>query len=116
MAREVYCCYRGGWIPLGRARSRCPRCGAALGGEAHRVRDTQAAQEAANRIFQSDPITFGGRKVTPMAIDVGSREAIVRRCDDAELLRTAMDAPSLQAAVRQAIDRRLRALRKQGKA
>lgn len=114
MAREVYCCYRGAWIPLGRARSRCPRCGATLGDEAHRVRDTLAAQQAANRLFQSDPITFGGKKVTPMAIDVGSREAIVRRCDDAELLRAAMDAPSLQATVRQAIGRRLRTLRKQG--
>lgn len=28
--REVYCQYARAWIPLGRARKRCPRCGAAF--------------------------------------------------------------------------------------
>jgi hypothetical protein len=31
MKREIYCHYARKWIPLGRARTRCPRCGAILG-------------------------------------------------------------------------------------
>jgi len=39
MKREVYCHYARNWIPLGCARTRCPRCGAVLG-TSHPVRDT----------------------------------------------------------------------------
>lgn len=110
MAQEVYCHYQKAWVPLGRARKRCPHCGANLDGT-HRVRDPKAAQDAAARLFQSEPIVFAGTTITPQAIDVGDRASIVRRCTDAALLRQARDAPDLQATVRQAIERRLRALR-----
>lgn len=29
--RMTQCTYQPGWIPLGRARTRCPSCGAVLG-------------------------------------------------------------------------------------
>lgn len=30
--RMVFCHYAGKWIPMGRARTRCPSCGAVVGG------------------------------------------------------------------------------------
>lgn len=36
-SRVVYCHYSRAWIPMGRARTRCPNCGAVVGGE-HEVR------------------------------------------------------------------------------
>ena len=36
--RMVYCHYEGRWIHMGRARTRCPRCGAVVGeGTSHPV-------------------------------------------------------------------------------
>lgn len=44
---EVYCDYARQWIPLGRARTRCPRCGAVIGGGTHATRNegTEGAKE-----------------------------------------------------------------------
>lgn len=36
--REVYCYYERAWIPMGRNRTRCPKCGAVIGGSSHPVR------------------------------------------------------------------------------
>ncbi len=38
MKGEVYCHYAKDWIALGRARKKCPHCGATLG-TGHPVRD-----------------------------------------------------------------------------
>jgi hypothetical protein len=46
MKREVYCHYARNWIPLGRARTRCPRCGAILG-TGHPVRDAETPKTTA---------------------------------------------------------------------
>ena len=45
MKREVYCHYARNWIPLGRARTRCPRCGAILG-TGHPVREAKQANKS----------------------------------------------------------------------
>jgi hypothetical protein len=39
--KETYCHYSKKWIPLGRARTRCPKCGAEIGmdGFTHNVRE-----------------------------------------------------------------------------
>ena len=37
--KEVYCHYAGDWLPLGRARTRCPRCGCELGKAMHDTRE-----------------------------------------------------------------------------
>ncbi len=44
--KEVYCHYKNEWIPLGRARSSCPICGAGLDMSSHKIRD--AEQKAAD--------------------------------------------------------------------
>lgn len=36
--REVKCAYLHRWIPMGRARTRCPECGAVVGTDAHPIR------------------------------------------------------------------------------
>jgi hypothetical protein len=46
MKREVYCHYARNWIPLGRARTRCPRCGAILG-TGHPVREAKNSKTTA---------------------------------------------------------------------
>ena len=38
--KEVYCHYVKKWIPLGRSRTKCPKCGAELGVSGHLIRDT----------------------------------------------------------------------------
>lgn len=38
---EVYCHYVRQWIPLGRARKYCPRCGAAISIGDHELRVSQ---------------------------------------------------------------------------
>jgi ParB/RepB/Spo0J family partition protein len=40
MAKEVFCIYDRKWIPMGRSRTRCPACGAAIG-DAHKLRETK---------------------------------------------------------------------------
>lgn len=35
---EVYCHYKGGWIPLGRSRKKCPYCGAAIDFGSHPIK------------------------------------------------------------------------------
>lgn len=42
MKREVHCPYARDWIPLGRSRAKCPRCGAALDTGTHPTRDAEA--------------------------------------------------------------------------
>lgn len=37
--REVYCHYAREWLPMGRSRTRCPRCGADLSIGDHKLRD-----------------------------------------------------------------------------
>lgn len=47
MKRETYCIYAREWIPLGRARTRCPRCGAVL--TMHEVRPIQNTPKTSKR-------------------------------------------------------------------
>jgi hypothetical protein len=42
MKREVDCSYARDWIPLGKSRTNCPRCGAALNTSTHPTRDADA--------------------------------------------------------------------------
>lgn len=42
MKREVHCPYARDWIPLGRSRTKCPRCGATLNTNTHPIRDAEA--------------------------------------------------------------------------
>lgn len=42
MKGEVYCPYARAWIPLGRSKKKCPRCGAALKTSTHPTRDADA--------------------------------------------------------------------------
>lgn len=36
--REVYCLYERKYVPMGRCRSRCPKCGAEVGNSTHTLR------------------------------------------------------------------------------
>jgi ribosomal protein S27AE len=42
MKQEVYCPYKRDWLPLGRSRKKCPRCGAVLGTNTHPTRDAES--------------------------------------------------------------------------
>lgn len=42
MKLEVYCHYLKDWVPLGRARKKCPHCGATINTGTHPTRDADA--------------------------------------------------------------------------
>lgn len=59
MAREVRCPYGREWVPMGRARTRCPSCGAVVGGSAHPLRETE---ENATRDEETDHVDDRGTR------------------------------------------------------
>lgn len=61
-------------------------------------------------LFDSPPIQLGDQVFTPQETCVDGRLRRVRDCDDAALLREALDVPGLQATVRRAIECKLRRL------
>jgi len=41
---EIFCSYTGSWSPLGRSKTRCPKCGGGVRMSQHQVREVPAAE------------------------------------------------------------------------
>ncbi len=61
-------------------------------------------------LFDCAPIQLGDQVFTPQETCVDGRLRRVRSCDDAAVLREALEVPGLQATVRRAIEAKLRKL------